>query len=796
MALNFPTSPELNQVYTSGTRSWRWDGSSWVANNSVTNILGYIPVNKAGDTMSGGLNVPNVNAVTVTANSGGFSIAGGSSASKTLTVSNSVTVSGTDGSTLNIGAGGTLQSGAFQVSSQGTTGATGAQGTTGAQGATGTQGANGTQGTNGAQGTTGTNGIQGATGSQGANGSNGAQGSTGATGSQGSTGATGSQGSTGTQGAVGSTGGTGATGGTGVQGATGAQGSTGATGSTGSTGATGAQGTSGATILGSNNTWTGSNTFNGGLSSGSVITAATGASGGFQNAGYAGGRNRIWSFGNADAYGISYFQNVDSSDWIGMHFGNTTSYSNSQFYVSTGGNTWASTSSRAPIFYDSNDTAYYCDPASTSRLNAITYTNMYSSASSAYGFFGNNVYVDTVNSGGVGDPLELCYARGAYTTTSGSMRAPIFYDSDDTGYYLNPNGGSYLYSLILSGNGYFRPQTWIQMDSSYGMYWPNTNGAHLHANASSSYGSIMIQGSRNGWRGIYFYDGGYTPHYMLDGSGNGGLYFESSGRWANYHSYPNNCTGFGTSTTNSAYNIYCPTGVYSGGRVDGTIFYDSNNTGYYIDGNNTSNLYALTANSTFTVNNGWSYLANNYGYGVVGLYDSTIFQLVFAMGNSYKTTAGGGINNLYGIAWSYPSAGGIAGNLSSHGLIVAINGGFGSCMSYNVTASGNVTAYSDERLKKDWADLPKDYVEQLAKVKVGTYTRIDGEKIRQVGISAQSLRPLLPEAVIESADDMKTLNVSYGNAAMASAVELAKEVVTLKEQLNIVMERLKQLENK
>ena len=141
MALNFPTSPELNQVYTSGTRSWRWDGSSWVANNSVTNILGYIPVNKAGDTMSGGLNVPNLNAVTVTANSGGFSIAGGSSASKTLTVSNSVTVSGTDGSTLNIGAGGTLQSGAFQASSQGATGATGAQGTTGAQGATGTQGA-------------------------------------------------------------------------------------------------------------------------------------------------------------------------------------------------------------------------------------------------------------------------------------------------------------------------------------------------------------------------------------------------------------------------------------------------------------------------------------------------------------------------------------------------------------------------------------------------------------------------------------------------------------------------------
>ena len=166
------------------------------------------------------------------------------------------------------------------------------------------------------------------------------------------------------------------------------------------------------------------------------------------------------------------------------------------------------------------------------------------------------------------------------------------------------------------------------------------------------------------------------------------------------------------------------------------------------------------------------------------------------MGDAYKTTAGGGINNLYGMAWSHPNAGGIAGNLDSHGMIVAINGGFGSCMAYSIKASSNVTAYSDERLKKDWSDLPKNYVEQLAQVKVGTYTRIDGEKLRQVGVSAQSLRPLLPEAVIEATDDFKTLSVAYGNAAMASAVELAKEVVSLKEQLAAVLERLNKLENK
>ena len=202
-----------------------------------------------------------------------------------------------------------------------------------------------------------------------------------------------------------------------------------------------------------------------------------------------------------------------------------------------------------------------------------------------------------------------------------------------------------------------------------------------------------------------------------------------------------------------------------------------------------------TIGSNLTVNNGWSYVANNYGYGVVGLYTHTIFQLVFAMGDSFKTTAGGGINNLYGMAWSYPSAGGIAGNLDSHGMIVAINGGFGSSMSYSIVASGNVTAYSDERLKTNWSAMPENFVERLAKVRTGTYDRIDGNKLRQVGVSAQSLRPLLPEAVTEATDDFKTLNVSYGNAALASAVELAKEVVSLKEQMTVIMARLNKLEN-
>lgn len=56
------------------------------------------------------------NALTLTAATTGFTVAGGTT-SKTLTVSNTLTLAGTDASTLNIGAGGTLGTAAFTASS-------------------------------------------------------------------------------------------------------------------------------------------------------------------------------------------------------------------------------------------------------------------------------------------------------------------------------------------------------------------------------------------------------------------------------------------------------------------------------------------------------------------------------------------------------------------------------------------------------------------------------------------------------------------------------------------------------
>jgi hypothetical protein len=200
------------------------------------------------------------------------------------------------------------------------------------------------------------------------------------------------------------------------------------------------------------------------------------------------------------------------------------------------------------------------------------------------------------------------------------------------------------------------------------------------------------------------------------------------------------------------------------------LFYDSGNTAYYTDPASTSALNVLT-------------LAGNLTMNGAGNSTSIIFGDASKRINveSYWMMFKGHENE--GFRWQTSAADGVTYTtrmqLTSSALTTT--GSF--------TASGNITAYSDERLKKDWALLPNDFIEHLAKVKSGTYTRIDSEE-RQVGVSAQGLQEFLEEAVMTNDDGM--LSVNYGGAALVSAVELAKEVVNLKE---LSTKQQKQIEN-
>ena len=100
-----------------------------------------------------------------------------------------------------------------------------------------------------------------------------------------------------------------------------------------------------------------------------------------------------------------------------------------------------------------------------------------------------------------------------------------------------------------------------------------------------------------------------------------------------------------------------------------------------------------------------------------------------------------------------------------------------------LACTGNISAYSDERLKKNWRNLSSDFIPNLAAVKVGIYDRIDAG-LTQVGVSAQSLQKVMPDAVLTGEDGM--LSVAYGNAALAACVELAKAVVLLQAEIERV----------
>ena len=94
----------------------------------------------------------------------------------------------------------------------------------------------------------------------------------------------------------------------------------------------------------------------------------------------------------------------------------------------------------------------------------------------------------------------------------------------------------------------------------------------------------------------------------------------------------------------------------------------------------------------------------------------------------------------------------------------------------NLLVNGTISATSDERLKKDWASLATNLIEQLAEVKCGSYTRTDTND-RHIGVSAQSLESVIPEAV--NTDETGFKSVVYGNAALVVCIELAKRVVAL-----------------
>ena len=315
---------------------------------------------------------------------------------------------------------------------------------------------------------------------------------------------------------------------------------------------------------------------------------------------------------------------------------------------------------QTPYLYDSNDTRYFVDPASSSRMNYGVYDNVYSygwmeagifydandtryyvdpngasvfndayiidrmtiggsglTSGSAYGFGNgaawpnkNSLAVDTLETdGGVGGTgtLELNYYGGneVHIGPSGTkaIRAAIMYDGNNGGYYIDPNGNSNILSLHATGNisatgGYVEGYNGGGVDGllnyqGYGGYFVGSGGVYSQ-NASGYYTYLDYPGTS--W-GLLTNGSVYASDF----------YIASTGKWAS-------TLGANSLTLNTWQGNH-----YSGsdGAEYAGIFYDANDTRYYIDPNGNSNILSLHATGNISATGG--YVEGYNGGGVDGL---------------------------------------------------------------------------------------------------------------------------------------------------------------------------------
>jgi hypothetical protein len=384
---------------------------------------------------------------------------------------------------------------------------------------------------------------------------------------------------------------------------------------------------------------------------------------------------------------------------------------------------------RAPVFYDSNNTAYYA--AFTSNLSLRTVGAWHADSSAWTGEFSGKIqYHDNSWYLQASNAWRLRNSSGSDVVTvnqSGNVSANQF--------RLHNN-----FSINQGGSDYGQFSSWVRLDGFYGFYAPSHNSAHIYPN-DVTYGSWRITGQRNGWRGIHFGDG--TGMTLMMNENEFGFHREGSGWSARF------TQGYG--------HFKCADADALDG-IDSSQFMrrDADNT--------------PTAINLFLRNNGGRISAtSNYGLQAYST-GGNAAGMSFHRGGHFAVNFGLDDDNILRIGgWSAP------GNL------------FQMDMGGNLTMAGNITAFSDARLKTNVVTVDG----ALAKVNALRGVTFDKDGERQLGVIAQEVEQVVPE-VVKRCSDNEYLSVAYGNLA-GLFIEAFKEQTAMIEQLK---QQVAQLEAK
>ena len=247
-----------------------------------------------------------------------------------------------------------------------------------------------------------------------------------------------------------------------------------------------------------------------------------------------------------------------------------------------------------------------------------------------------------------------------------------------------------------------------------------------------------------------------------------GAFYQGGTRYSNY---PIKFTT-GDQATEGSINV---TGFIKATRsVKCDTFYPESSTTYYLQLNSTTtSLYArgkLVSGLSGT------------GGGGITLYGSPTAGVVNA-GNNHALTITPAYTQAFGAA---PGGAGYSAAFDTALYGFAFYKAGTSLMQIdengNVTATANITAYSDARLKTNVKTI-QNALDTTLKLRGVTFEK-GGEA--GIGVIAQEVREILPEVVLETNDENKTLSVAYGNivGVLIEAIkELNAKVEDLQNQL-------------
>ena len=532
-------------------------------------------------------------------------------------------------------------------------------------------------------------------------------------------------------------------------------------------------------------------------------------------------------------------------------------------YVLGGGALYSAYAIYAPSFYDYDNSGYYCDPASTSNFDIIQTGTSYvggwnkfgdpdrdinsanyypNTASSAWRFtFANAGNVGTggnyagvlqfhpwtgttastgdasyqfafgstaANGGGypwlrirkgIDTTWNSWYSLPLYDVnaggSTGTLYAGAFSDGNDTAYYCNPNGTSRV--STLTAVALINAPDVINLGytslGSNSVATANFRGIEFHSPGDTNYCIGKKAGTWTQPLDVRFYTGVRLTSQQSFDYGVSVWNMTSGNIVASFAE--------GDDNTRIKYNLFSAGYVQSSSYIQGTLFYDANNTGYYCDPDSISNLYNVNTHKLGVQQSDGA----GRGLSLYGGYASgqPTYGMMFAVTSTYGTYGQVSadwatyftMDSTANRGWIFrDTSNGNKASISNGGYM-SLAGGLGvgtssSSTAGEIRATNNITAYySDMRLKK-YLGAIQNPLDKLMKLSGFYYTGNElagslgyNTEKPEVGVSAQEVLEVLPEIVKPAPIDDKYYTLDYARLVpllIEAIKELKLEVDELK----------------